>query len=155
MPKTLAYMIAWTTYATWLQGDERCYVTKGKIRTPDKAIADSNRSRLSKQPVKLSPSHQHIVANTIIQTAEKLNQQIHAFSVSSTHVHILAEYIHKPIGRVVSHYKNSAHAALRTTGFTGRFWTRGFDKRYCFDKNAIDNRIAYINAHNKNHKMDI
>ena len=31
MAKTLGYMITWTTYGTWLQGDERGYVKDGNI----------------------------------------------------------------------------------------------------------------------------
>jgi len=43
----------------------------------------------------------------------------------------------------------SAHMELKKAGLTGRIWTRSFDKRYCFDRNAIDNRITRINSRNK------
>jgi hypothetical protein len=52
-----------------------------------------------------------------------------------------------PIGLVVRHYKGSAQAALRKVGVAGRIWTKGFDKRYCFDQQTLQNRINYVKSH--------
>jgi hypothetical protein len=67
-------------------------------------------------------------------------------------VHIVAEYIPTPIGLVVRHYRGAAQAALRKTGFAGRVWTNGYDKRYCFDEQTLKNRIDYVKSHNENSK---
>jgi len=53
MPNTLGYMVTWTTYGTWLQGDERQYVKDGQVLPPNKAIAAANRLALKKNPVHL------------------------------------------------------------------------------------------------------
>jgi REP element-mobilizing transposase RayT len=150
MAKTLGYMITWTTYGTWLQGDERGYVKNGKILPTKQALEDSNRQNLLKEPVKLTKTHRQIVQNAILDKAKQLNQEIYALSVSSNHIHIVAEYIAMPIGLVVRHYKGSAQAALRKVGVPGRIWTKGFDKRYCFDERTLDSRIDYVNLHNRN-----
>jgi len=150
MAKTLGYMITWTTYGSWLQGDKRGFVKKGKIHPSNQSLANSNKQKLSKNPVKLSKTHRQIVRNAIFEKANQLNQKIYALSVSSNHVHIVAEYIPKPIGSVVTHYKNSAQVALRKVGLTERIWTKGFDKRYCFDRQTLKSRIDYVNSHNKN-----
>lgn len=148
MAKTIGYMITWTTYGSWLQGDKRGFVKKGRIYTANQSLTNSNRQSLSKEPVKLSKSHRRIVANAISEKANQLNQRIYALSVSSNHVHIVVDYIPKPIGLVVTHYKNSAQVALRKAGLCGRVWTKGFDKRYCFDQKSLRNRIHYVNSHN-------
>ncbi|MHC4574072.1 MAG: transposase [Planctomycetota bacterium] len=149
MAKTLGYMITWTTYGSWLQGDKRGFVKKGMTCPANKSLADSNKASLTKKPVRLSKTHRQIVQDAILQKAASLNQRIHALSVSSNHVHILAEYIALPIGQVVSHYKSAAQAALRKAGVAGRVWTRGFDKRYCFDQQGLRTRIDYVNSHNR------
>jgi REP element-mobilizing transposase RayT len=149
MAETLGYMITWTTYGSWLQGDKRGFVMKGKILPPNKSLSDSNRQKLSRNPLKLSKIQQQIVENAILQKADQLKQKILALSVSSNHVHIVAEYIPKPIGSVVTHYKNMAQVALRKVGLTGRIWTKGFDKRFCFDRKSLENRIRYVNSHNR------
>ena len=152
MAKTIAYMIIWTTYGTWLQGDERDYVKDGQILPPNQSLENSNKQNLSKKPVRLSLTHQKIVQETILQMAKQLNQKIFALSVSSAHVHILAEYIPMPIGLVVRHYKGAVQSALRKIGLSGNIWTKGFDKRYCFDERSLRNRIDYVESHNKNSK---
>jgi len=147
MAKTVGYMITWTTYGTWLQGDKRGYVKNGKILPTSRSLEDSNKHNLSKEPVKLTKTHRQIVQDAIFEKAKQLNQKIYALSVSSNHVHIVAEYIAMPIGLVVRHYKGSAQAALRKRGLSGRIWTKGFDKRYCFDQHTLQNRINYAKSH--------
>jgi len=149
MPKTLGYMITWTTYGTWLQGDERGFVKEGTIYAASPALAESNQQSLKSDPIKLSPVHCQIVRNAILEKANGLHQQIHALSVSSNHEHILAEYVAMPIGLVVRHYKGCAQAALRKVGLASRIWTKGFDKRYCFDQQTLQNRINYVKSHDK------
>ena len=150
MAETIGYMVTWTIYGTWLQGDKRGFVKNGKIYPSNKSLADSNRQKLSKNPTKLSKNHRRQVANAIFEKAKKLNQKIFALSVSSNHVHIVAKYIPVPIGTVVTHYKNAAQVALRRMGLAGRIWTKGFDKRYCFDQKSLQNRIDYVNSHSRN-----
>ena len=150
MAKTIAYMITWTTYGTWLQGDKRGFVKDGEILLPNQSLVDSNKRSLKKEPVKLSGVQRQIAQITIIEKARKLNQRIYALSVRSNHVHIVAEYIPKPIGLVVRHYKNSVQVALRKMGLSGEVWTKGFDKGYCFNPQTLESRIKYVNRHNEN-----
>jgi hypothetical protein len=53
------------------------------------------------------------------------------------------------MGKIVSYYKNAAQIVLRKFGLTGRVWTKGFDKRYCFDEQALKSRIDYVNSNHK------
>ena len=149
MAKTLGYMITFTTYGTWLQGDKRGFVKNGQTYAGNQSIADSNIQNLSKNPVKLSKKHRTIAAKAIFEKAGRLGQKILALAVCSNHVHIVAEYVPTPIGKVVSHYKNSAQDTLRKAGLSGRIWTKVFDKRYCFDEQALKSRIDYVNSHPK------
>jgi REP element-mobilizing transposase RayT len=149
MMKTLGYMITFTTYGTWLQGDERGFVKDGITYTANQSLANSNKQNLFKSPVKLSKNHRVIAAKAIYERANRINQKVFALAVCSNHVHIVVDYVPIPMGKIVSYYKNAAQAALRKIGLTGRIWTKGFDKRYCFDQQALKGRIDYVNSHSK------
>ena len=150
MAKTLGYMITFTTYGTWLQGDKRGFVKDGKTYAGNESLADSNKQNLSKNTVRLSKTHRAIAAQAIFEKADRLGQNILALTVCSNHIHLVADNVPVPIGKFVSHYKNAAQAALRKAGLAGRVWTKGFDKRYCFDEQALKSRIDYVNSHHKN-----
>jgi hypothetical protein len=85
---------------------------------------------------------------SILKQAELLSQNIYAITVNPTHVHIVAEYIPHPIGNVVAYYKNAARLALKAVGRNGRLWSRGYDKRFCFDEDTLNKRIKYVESHN-------
>ncbi len=153
MARTLGYMITFTTYGTWLQGDKRGFVKNGKTYAGNQSLADSNKQNLCNNPVRLLKIHRAIAAKAIFEKAGRIGQKILALAVCSNHVHLVADYVPVPIGKVVSYYKNSAQAALRKVGLTGRVWTKGFDKRYCFDEQALKSRIDYVNSHSKKHHI--
>ena len=150
MAKTIAYMVTWTTYGTWLQGDKRKYVKDGQILRENKALADICNKLLTKEPVRFDKEQRRIVEDAIRQKAVQFGQQIYALAVRSKHVHLLVEYIPKPIELVVQHYKTCAFMALRKIGITGQIWTKGFNKRYCFDETTLQKKIEYINKHPHN-----
>lgn len=150
MGKIIGYMITWTTYGTWLQGDKRGYVKNGKILCKNDALLQSNLKRLKNPATRLDAEHCAIVKRAIIKKSQEIRQQIYAIAVCSNHVHIVAQRIDESIEKVVSYYKNSARVALREKGFVGRVWTRGFDKRFCFDRDELESKIKYVKDHTKN-----
>jgi len=147
MAKMLGYMITWTTYGTWLQGDKRGYVKNGKILEKDEGLRKANVQSLKSAVVELSRQERQIVREAILGKAEQLGQKIHALAVCSNHVHVVAERTTKSIEMVVSHYKNAARLALQANGFVGRVWTRGVDKRFCFNVEHMESRIEYVRSH--------
>jgi REP element-mobilizing transposase RayT len=147
MPKTLAYMVTWTTYGTWLQGDDHKYVKDGQTLPANESLAAANKEALEKDPVRFNKGHRRIVEEAIRQKAVQFGQQIYALAVCSNHVHLLAGYIPKPIDFVVQHYKAAGLIALRKIGIQGKVWTKGFDKRYCFDEATLQKKIEYVNGH--------
>lgn len=78
MAETLGYMITWTTYGSWLQGDERGFVKDGKVLPANQSLVDSNKRSLKKESVKLSGAQRQIAQVAIIKKARQLNQRIYA-----------------------------------------------------------------------------
>jgi REP element-mobilizing transposase RayT len=149
MGKTLGYHITFTTYGTWLQGDKRGWVKDGKIFEGDCELYKNNEKRVEGKKVVLSKTERDIVRETIIRKAEEINEKILAILVWSSHVHIVIKYSGRPVEELVRIFKNAATVALKGNEFKGRVWTRGYDKRFCFDENALKARIEYVNGHGR------
>jgi REP element-mobilizing transposase RayT len=147
MAKTLGYHITFTTYGTWLQGDKRRWVKDGKTYNPNRELYERNKKRVEDKKIVLNKRERDIVSETILRKAEEISEKILAILVWSSHVHIVIKYSGRPVEELVRIFKNSAAAALRGNEFKGRVWTRGFDKRFCFDEKSLRNRIEYVKGH--------
>ena len=145
--KMLGFMITWTTYGTWLQGDERGYVKNGQIRPGNEALKKANKVLQSQDMVRLSKAQQEVVQTAIMKQAQLRDHHIYALAVRSNHIHIVLEYTPEPISRIVAYYKKTARLALKATGHCGKLWTKGYDKRFCFDKKALEQRTKYVERH--------
>jgi len=149
MHRTLGYMLTWTTYGTWLQGDERRYVKDGTILPANRPLAIDNEEQLTKDAVILTVNQRKAIEAAIRTKANKIGQKLYAISVDCRHVHIVVDYTTTDIGLIVRYYKMAGQTALRKGGFSGRLWTKGFDKRFCFDEKSLCGRINYVNKQSR------
>jgi len=143
----LGYMVTWTTYGSWLQGDERGYVKHGKIISGNPKILQACQRLQKSASVKLDSEAKAIVRQAILNEAKRIGHTIEALAVYSNHVHLVARPCQESIEEIVSRYKNVAMFALRKHSQVGRVWTHGFDKRFCFSQDDLNQRIEYVNKH--------
>ncbi len=148
MKNIIGYMITWTTYGSWLQGDERGYVKDGQTFTQNDKLKSANLVQQKEPKVKLDAEQKRIVQNAIIEEAKRINHEIFAIAACSNHLHIVASVSEESIEQAFHRYKYSATAALRRTGFQGKIWSKGFDKRFCFTDQEIESKINYVKNHN-------
>jgi REP element-mobilizing transposase RayT len=146
--KLIGYMLTWTTYGTWLQGDKRGYVKDGQILQADDKLKSVNEKQQKFETFKLNSNHKQIVKDAILAGAEMVNQKIIALAVCSNHVHLLVEASAESIEKVVHRYKSSGTFALRHKGIQRKIWSDGFDKRFCYTDEEIEQKIKYIQKHN-------
>jgi REP element-mobilizing transposase RayT len=137
MAKMIGFMATWTTYRTWLQGDKRGYVKDGTILDANTALEESNRQLLKHDEIKIPKDLRKTVEDAVLQEAHEIGQQVYALAVRSNHVHIVVEIIGKTCGYSVGRFKKAATKALRKYGFSEKVWTKGFDKRYCYNQDEI------------------
>ncbi len=147
--KLIAYMVTWTTYGTWLQGDERKYVKNGEILQANEKLKTENQEQQKFQTITLNKNQRQIAEQAIRQEAKRINQKILALAVCANHIHLLAETSEKTIEQTIHNYKYSATAALRKTGLQNKIWTKGFDKRFCYQQQELQQKIKYIQDHKK------
>jgi len=143
----IGYMITWTTYGSWLQGDKRGYVKNGTILPANDKLKSANQKQQKFQTVKLDSSQKHIVREAILQEAQKINQNILAIAARSNHVHIVAKVSSESIEKIVHRYKRLSTFVLCKAGLDGKVWSTGFDKRFCFTDKEIEQKVKYVNGH--------
>jgi REP element-mobilizing transposase RayT len=147
MAKIVGYMLTWTTYGSWLPGDERGYVKDGEILPGDIKILKRNRKRQKQTTVKLDTKEKEIVKQVIIDESIRIKQKVEALVVYSNHVHLLARPHSDSIEEVAGRYKSLTTRAIWKNGRKGRIWTKGFDKRYCFNEVELEQRKEYVQKH--------
>ena len=144
MGRVIGYMVTFTTYGTWLQGHKRGYVKNGETYEESEGLKKANKEAQKDRRFVLPNKSRELVRKAILDEAEILGQEIYAISVSATHVHIAAGVINEPIETAVARYKIRAIKKIRSTGIQGKIWTKGFDKRFCFDEEALKARVEYV-----------
>ena len=149
MRKILGYMLTWTTYGSWLQGDKRRYVKDGRILAPNPSLENKNKENMKYPKVSLTAAQREIIKQALIKESASLNQKIYVAAVGRSHIHLVTDCNFISAASAVSHYKNAARLAVWDNGFVGRLWTKGFSVRYCFDEDQLNKLIQYVNRHNR------
>lgn len=112
MSRIVGYMVTWTTYGSWLPGDERGYVKDGQILPGNLKVLERNKKRQKSPTVRLSAREKQIVHRVILAEAQKAGHQIEACVVFSNHVHLAARAHSKSIEEVAGRYKSMTTRAL-------------------------------------------
>ena len=141
-------MVTWTTYGSWLQGDERGYVRKGRVLGASEGLERANRRMHTGGAVKLGKTEREIVKRAILAEGERIGEKILAIAVGSNHVHVVVAAGGKAISKVVSRLKCAAYYEVQKDSAGGRLWTRGYDKRLCLDEESLVARVRYEERHN-------
>ncbi|MCK4998507.1 MAG: transposase [Anaerohalosphaera sp.] len=144
MSDMVAYMLTWTTYGTWLQGDERGWVKGGSVLDGNEKLYRKNSENMKKDIVWFGNEERQVVRKAIIDEAERNGLTVLAITVQNGHVHVVIKYDDRAICRIAGLLKNSGRVAL---GIKGRVWTTGYDVQYCFDEAAVRSRIRYVDKH--------
>jgi len=149
MARMMGFMATWTTYGSWLQGSKKGYVKNGTILPGNPQLEKSNRALLKHDQINISKSLRIIDKNAILKEAKEIGQKVYAIAVCGNHVHIVVESISKTCGYSVGRFKKAATEELRKYGYNDKGWTKGFDKRYCYNQQELEAKIQYVQRHEK------
>ena len=144
----IAYFITWTTYGTWLPGDERGWRRKGSadIQPPDEFIEQVNRAEMKETEFMLSPHDREIVEETIHRHCEIRGWRLHAVSVRSNHVHVVVTAPGYQPETVRDQFKAWCTRKLKQKHRTRqRFWTEGASCRWINHEDDLEAAIVYTN----------
>lgn len=153
MPGPPAYLLTWTTYGTWLHGDDRKSVDsihnqygRDMIR-PNSRRQSMNASRLSDPAIILTREAREVVDGAIRLHCERRGWKLLALNVRSNHVHAVVAAGKIPPELVMKSMKAWATRTLAANAeFADRrsFWTRHGSTRYLWDDRAVHDACRYV-----------
>lgn len=157
------WLLTWTTYGTWLPGDERGFVSNVRDGTgpevrhnrpgtePDRNMPGLRKHaerQLDGPPVKLKPDHAPVLLTQFRTTAEFRGWQLLAAAVMANHIHLVTGVPGDPQpDSLLRDFKSYAGRALNrqfTKPASGTWWTESGSRRRLRDPQAVLNAIRYL-----------
>jgi REP element-mobilizing transposase RayT len=124
----LAYFLRWTTYGTWLPGDDRGWRRKGEpeVQPANPFLVEMARSRMKEKEFTLSDEHQRLVKRTIQRHCELRRWTLHAVNARTNHIHVVVTAAGYRPETVRDQFKAWCTRALKEAGAVrNRFKTEG------------------------------
>ncbi len=143
----LAYFLTWTTYGTWLPGDERGWNRRGEadIQRANPLFVEVARSRMKEPEFRLSTGDRRIVEGTIRDHCRVRNWHLHAVNARSNHVHVVVTAAGYPPGTVREQFKAWCTRRLKEAGATRtRFWAEGASCRWINHEDELEAAVRYV-----------
>ena len=142
----LGYFITFTTYGSWLHGDSRGSILKGKTTTllsENPALRAYEKSIQKHQAVVLDSEAREIVKQAILETCRIRQWLLYAAHIRSSHIHLVLKADASP-ERVLMDLKAYATRSLRKNGYEQqRFWTRHGSTRYFNAVSQLNKAVHY------------
>jgi|WetSurMetagenome_2_1015567.scaffolds.fasta_scaffold174151_2 REP element-mobilizing transposase RayT len=90
MSQPIAYFLTWTTYGSWLPGDQRGWQKKERgFQDPSLTLQRYSRKLMTEQPCVLKPDQRQCVENSIRSFCQSQQWQLLAVKCLPCHVHIV------------------------------------------------------------------
>ena len=147
----LAFFLTWTTYGTWLPGDERGWVTKpGEFFVGDDRIQQVACERLTAPPLFLGDDQRLIVESTILAHCRIRGWYLHAVACRTNHVHVVVTASQRHPEEVMDQFKAWCTRKLKErdrvleTSVKLNWWTQRGSKRWLNDDTSLEAAIRYV-----------
>jgi REP element-mobilizing transposase RayT len=143
----LGYFITWTTYGTWLPGDERGWRRKGKpdIQLPNELNRESAACKMKEREFRMNRRDREIVHDTVTRHCEIRNWKLHIVNARSNHVHVVVtapgyapETVRDQLKAWCTRKLKPFHPGRE------RFWTEGGSRRYLNSDDHLEAAIIYV-----------
>lgn len=153
MSVPLGYLLTWTTYGTWLPGDERGWVDRrgaaGHVpyEEPDVTKVNAARILMAEDAVVLNPAAREAVDNAIREVCRHSGWIDQAVSVRSNHVHVVVSAGDVEPGKVLGKLKAYGSRALNglfPSLHRKRWWTEDGSTRYLNDQKSLLAAVRYV-----------
>ncbi|HLD84864.1 MAG TPA: transposase [Coxiellaceae bacterium] len=150
--RPLAYFLTFTTYGTWLHGDNRTSVirkTKNEAArqiSPHLKLFNMMQHHLKENSYEMTRDERNIVLNTI-KTSCKINRWfLHALHVRSNHVHAVIDADQLP-EYIAGKFKANASRELKQlpkNQSRQKFWTRHASTQYLWSEHDMHFAMQYV-----------
>ena len=146
------YFLTWTTYGTWIPGDDRGSFINDRIEGPGLSrrkdhLRISSSDRLTQDPFVLDDRARGLVGSAIREHAAHNRWPVLALNVRTNHVHLVLK-TDRPPERLMNGMKAWSTRALREHGVVDadrRVWTRHGSTRHLHTLESLHRAIRYVN----------
>jgi len=144
----LAYFITFTTYGTWLHGDQRGSILQSANGThllkPSPELHNHERQKLRYPIVTFNKKQRSIVLETIKKHCKLKEWKLYAVHVQSNHIHVIVAAKEKP-EKIMSDLKAWSTRMLREQGYEiQKAWTRHGSTKYVYSYEKLNEKIKYV-----------
>jgi REP element-mobilizing transposase RayT len=153
MSEPLAFFLTWTTYGTWLPGDERGWVEHGRgFRLPDPIRKREAEARMAEDACLLDEEQRRLVEKTITDHCRIHGWKLHIVNCRTNHVHAVLTANRGP-DDVREQLKAWCTRRLRElertrgrpeTAIREKWWTEKGSKRRLWDEASLEAAIQYV-----------
>ncbi len=142
----LAYFSTWTTYGTWLPGDERGWFERGQGIQPADLMRNLEAAlRMAADAVTLDLQQRCLVEKTIADHCAIRNWMLHAVNCRSNHVHVVVTAADRAIEVPREQFKAWCTRKLKERLTTrNNWWTQRGRDLYIDDEDHLADVIAYV-----------
>ena len=145
--EALAYFLTWTSYGTWLPGDERGWNRKDEpdVQRPNPFVAEMAESRMKETEFRLSVDDRQIVEATIRKHCAIRSWPLHALNARSNHVHVVVTARGYRPETVRDQFKAWCTRKLKAVHKTRTsFWTEGGSRRWINTDDDLAAAVVYV-----------
>jgi REP element-mobilizing transposase RayT len=159
MPDPLGFFLTWTTYGTWLPGDERGWVERGNgFQLPDPVRKLDAEARMKEDACRLDDEQRLVVEKTITDHCRIRGWELHAVNCRSNHVHVVVSANRDP-DTVCEQFKAWCTRRLKELELARRvvsgvaeatcpirenWWTEKGSRRLLWDEENLEAAIQYV-----------
>ena len=143
----LAFFLTWSTYGTWLPGDERGWVDTGKgYQLPSPELVDRASLILNENACYLDSAERQIVEKQVAETCSHRGWRLHAVNCRSNHVHVVVTARDLTSKKVLDDLKAWCTRGLKERSDASRlnWWTEGGSKQQIFTEIGLYEVIVYV-----------
>ena len=153
MKYPIAYHITFTTYGSWLHGDQRDSVDKdhnqygSNFVSPSAGLYKKEQTRLKSSPVVLDKYIREAVLMALLQVCDYRGWIVYAVHVRSNHIHIVVSGREKPEKMMVD-FKAYATRAIKKNSnnqaMLRKYWSRHGSTKYLWTKENLISTVDYV-----------
>lgn len=147
------FLLTWSTYGTWLHGDERGSVDRATNRygtallEPDAPLRAAMRRVMAHEPVVLSAEMRGVVDRAVRDHAALRGWRLAALNVRTNHVHAVVLGVDADPSQLVREFKTWGTRRLREAGLVDadrRVWTAHGSTRYLYETGSVEGAVRYV-----------
>ena len=148
----IAFFLTWTTYGSWLPGDDRGWADgRGHRRGAEPARTLQASRLLAESPLTLGAHQQSVVADVIAAHCNIRGWTLHAISCRPQHVHVVVTAVGVSPEDILSQFKTwasrrlkAASAGDQSRSSRKRWWTEGGSKKWIYDGAGLEAVVTYV-----------